>query len=269
MPVDNPKLNALKIESALDNGLLNRIDGIEVLASINSTNTNLLQHSILPGRTRLCVAEAQQAGRGRRGNQWLSTPNRNIIMSLSWGFEQWPETITGLGLAVAMSIAKRLNKNYQIDAKIKWPNDIMVKQRKLAGILIDVAGHAGSDCHVVIGIGLNVDQQDWLQQSTAEYEWQDLRSLGVMPDRNILIAELFDDIVATLIVFDREGFVPMVSAWNQLSSYAQQRIRVIAKEGSIEGQMQGVDSSGALLIIDDAKIQHRFADSNVSVRLVA
>ncbi|MFT4634904.1 MAG: BirA family biotin operon repressor/biotin-[acetyl-CoA-carboxylase] ligase [Arenicella sp.] len=242
-------------------------ESVEVLQSIESTNSFLLGQEILNGKAKLCIAEAQSAGRGRRGNDWQSAPYRNVMLSISWGFDHWPETITGLGLAVALCVVETINDSYGLDVKIKWPNDLLLGENKLAGILIDVAGESSGACNVVIGLGLNVHQPDW-SASDSTYRWSDLDSLGVLPNRNDLIGRVANSIIAMLGQFSDSGFSPLVDRWNASSSYSGRRVTVGNDDELIEGIMTSVDSVGALLIIDDNGCEHRFADSNVSVRLV-
>ena len=256
-------LTSTRIRSYLESDSL---ESLEVMQSIPSTNSHLLSQSVEISRARICVAESQSAGRGRRGNDWQSAPYRNVMMSISWGFDRWPDTITGLGLAVSLAIAEYLNERYQIDAKIKWPNDLMVGDDKLGGILIDVAGEASSACNVVIGLGLNVHQPDW--SNGEAYRWQDLTSLGSVVDRNELIGHISAKLINMLQVFNRVGFAPMVDRWNALSCYAGRRVRV-GSGSYVEGKVQTVDAAGALIIKSDDGELHRFADSNVSVRLVS
>jgi len=254
--------NGLPIEAVPGKGY--SLSAIEVMQSIASTNSYLLSQQIEVSTARICVAESQSAGRGRRGNDWQSAPYRNVMMSISWGFEHWPDTITGLGLAVSLAVTEYLNERYNLDVKIKWPNDLMVADDKLAGILIDVTGEASSACNIVIGLGINVHQPDWSHGSA--YRWQDLSSLGVKVDRNELIGHVSAKLISMLQVFAEVGFAPMVDRWNALSSYAGRHV-IVGAETFVEGQMQTVDATGALIILDAKGQAHRFADSNVSVRL--
>ena len=256
----------LNEQTIVDNIDSRWLESVEVVQSITSTNSHLLSQSISARRARVCLAESQSAGRGRRGNDWQSAPYRNLMLSLSWGFDHWPETITGLGLAVALTITERLNRDYDAGVLIKWPNDLLIRRNKLAGILIDVAGESTGACHVVIGIGLNVHQPDWSQ--SGDYRWTDLASQDIQCDRNRLASDLVNDLMAMLTQFEDAGFSPMVDRWNALSSYAGERIKVGDQSHSIVGKMKGVDSSGALLLKDDHDHVHRFSDSTVSVRPV-
>ena len=188
------------------------------------------------------------------------------MMSLSWGFSEWPDTITGLGLAVSLMVAERLNLNFGTSVKIKWPNDLMVDDAKLAGILIDVSGNQGAACNVVIGLGLNINQTDW-SKADAPYQWQDLSSLGVDVDRNELVASICSDLIYMLRKFAEDGFTPFVEAWNELSCHTNRDVIVVGDDVSVSGEMLGVDNQGGLLVQSTDGEMHVFSNSNVSVRL--
>ncbi|MEM7361197.1 MAG: biotin--[acetyl-CoA-carboxylase] ligase [Pseudomonadota bacterium] len=261
-------LNQQLIYDAISPSARAVLEAVEVLQSIDSTNDRLLGQSISQGQGRICVTESQLAGRGRRGNDWQSAPHKNIMLSLSWGFSRWPETITGLGLAVALVAAERLNQDYQLGVKIKWPNDLLIDGDKLAGILIDVSGNAGDACNVVIGLGLNVHQPDWSDSDTG-YRWCDLHSKGVVLDRNQFIGQLVTDWIGMLQGFELHGFAPLASVWNEHSSYTGMEITVGDGDDCIVGKMLGVDDVGALVVQAHDGSRHSFADSNVSVRVAA
>ena len=259
-------VSAADIKSSLCH--LNLLDDVEVFQSVESTNSYLMAQQVKAGLARVCVAEAQTSGRGRRGNDWQSAPYRNVMMSLSWGFDSWPATITGLGLAVALCVTERLNEQFGLNVQIKWPNDLMVEGDKLAGVLIDVAGESSGACNVVIGLGLNVHQPDWSLGAKSAYQWQDLQRLGVSVNRNQLIAILVDALIEMLSDFSEHGFTSMVGRWNALSSYAGKKIQVGDGDSFVIGCMRGVDASGALLLEDLAGKNHVFSESTVSVRLL-
>lgn len=248
------------------------VSQLEVLQLVDSTNSYLLSESISTNKASVCLAEVQGSGRGRRGNDWRSAPYRNVMLSLSWGFDHWPATITGLSLAVALCVTEVLNQHYSLDVKIKWPNDLMVERDgvydKLGGILVDVAGESSGACNVVIGLGLNVHQPDWSAQEGASYRWHDLHRLGVSADRNQLSARIIDALTAMLSEFSDSGFALMTERWNALSSYAEKMIRVGDESSAVIGRMVGVDSTGALLVCDKQGVEHQFLESMVRVRLV-
>ena len=267
-PETTAKLDHDAICSAINHMARPLVEKVHVFSETESTNSFLLKQSVIPGHATICAAESQTAGRGRRGNSWHAAAGQNIMCSLSWGFSHWPETITGLGLAVALSVAERLNCEHRIGVRIKWPNDLLVSGRKLGGILVDVSGEAGGGCNAVIGLGLNIDQADWSTESTG-YAWHDLKSMGVKLNRNQLIGQIVSDWVAMLQGFELHGFSPLVHRWNRLSSYADSTISVTGSAGSLVGKMLGVDEAGALLVESVDGEVHRFSDSNLSVRVAA
>ena len=256
-------LEVCKIEAGLVPAVVPAIADIQLMQSTASTNSELLASDIHLGRAKVCMAEFQSAGRGRRGNEWESAPYRNIMLSVSWGFESWPHSISALGLAIGLVVTEYLNNEYQLEARIKWPNDILIDGSKLAGILIDVSGEASGACQVVVGLGLNVHQPNWTKE--LEYPWLDLHSLGLEVDRNELVSGLISVITALLMTYAETGFAPMVDRWNKLSSYSGYRIKVFNDSQSIEGLMLGVDKNGGLKVrADDG--ERLIEDSSMSVR---
>ena len=260
-------LCATAIKHCLSQSSLDLLAAVHLHQEIDSTNSFLLTQSVLEQRATVCVAEAQTAGRGRRGNTWMSTPNKNIILSLSWGFANWPKAITGLSLAVGLATAEAINDDFDLNLTIKWPNDLMHQQKKIGGVLVDMVGNANHHCKVVIGLGLNV-QQSAPQDYPQDYQFQDLHGLGVYPDRNKLIASIVDRWLLMLLEFGDLGFSAMATRWNKLSNYTGQQIRVIGRTNTLIGQMLGVNDAGGLLLQDSNGTIHIIDDANVSVRLV-
>ena len=259
----------LAFEQSSDPVLSGVLDSLQVFEKVDSTNSYLLSQSILGSRAKVCIAESQLAGRGRRGNEWKSAPYKNIMLSLSWGFAQWHKTITALGLAVALIVAERLNCDYGISVKIKWPNDLLINGDKLAGLLVDVSGDANGGCNVVVGLGLNVHQPDW-SQKCGEYSWCDLYSQGLMIDRNKLAGNLIADLIALFLEFEQVGFSPMVSRWNDLCPHVGEKIK-LTKDGDaevIEGVMRGVNDMGALIVDLEDQQRRIITDSSLSLRRV-
>ena len=247
--------------------VLSAFGDVCILDEVDSTNAYLLKQPILTSQAKVCLAESQFAGRGRRGNEWQSASHKNIMLSLSWGFSRWPATITGLGLAVALLLAERLNQDYQLGVEIKWPNDLLISGEKLAGLLVDVSGSADGGCEVVIGLGLNVHQPDWSKEESA-YAWTDLHSQGLSLDRNQLAGDIIADWIKLLIDFEKNGFAPMVKRWNALCAYVGKSIKLIKLgEEDIVGVMLGVDEAGALIVELPNGEPRVIVDSSLSLRL--
>lgn len=240
---------------------------VDVFESLGSTNTWMLDHPVPVGQVGLCICEHQIAGRGRRGNQWQATPDRNIMCSVGWSFPVWPKSISALSLAVGMVIAEQLRRQYSLPVKVKWPNDLMVDEQKLGGILIELSGQPQNACHVVIGMGLNVDQAERKDMPT-DYPWVDLQRLGVQVDRNVLVGQLVRELSAMLEGFQEHGFSRLAAHWPDYSSFQNRRIRVIEEHDETVGTMLGVDNNGGLILQEEGGGQRTFSDSSVSIRLL-
>ncbi|KKO43809.1 biotin [Arsukibacterium ikkense] len=216
----------------------------------DSTNCQLLQrlqgrHELEPGS--VIVAEAQSAGRGRRGRTWYSPFGTNLYFSCYWRLEQGIPAAMGLSLAIGLAVCRLLQQYYQLDAKVKWPNDIYVNGKKLAGVLVELSGTLDAGCDVVIGIGLNVGMPEQSKQHI-EQPYTDLRTESSQQvDRNLLVVELQRQVVTVLQEFNVAGFAAFIAEFNQNDLYANQPVYLMAKP-SISGICRGVDKQGGIII---------------------
>lgn len=138
-----------------------QVQGSHVIVEpvIDSTNQYMLDR--IPGLQSgdTCLAEYQSAGRGRRGRQWVSPFGCNLYLSMYWKLDQGPAAAVGLSLVVGIVIAKTLNKISKGKVKVKWPNDLYLNDKKLAGILVELTGKTGDAAHIIIGIGINIGME--------------------------------------------------------------------------------------------------------------
>ncbi len=143
-------LNAEQILGQLDGG------SVTVLPVIDSTNQYLLDRIGELKSGDACVAEYQQAGRGRRGRKWFSPFGANLYLSMFWRLEQGPAAAIGLSLVIGIVMAEVLRKLGADKVRVKWPNDLYLQDRKLAGILVELTGKTGDAAQIVIGAGINM-----------------------------------------------------------------------------------------------------------------
>jgi len=260
-------LDANAVHAAFTENTRRYIQCPEVFTQIDSTNQYLLD-LLEAGEGKqglLCFAEQQTAGRGRRGKPWVSPFGKNIYCSLLWHFDKGISALEGLSLVIALSLVKTLEKQGVQELELKWPNDILSKDKKLAGILIEARGDLVDACDVVIGIGINVHMS---QQSASAIDqpWVDLYSLqGKKIDRNILVAHLFNQISDDLQQFSSSGFSPFCSEWNEKNSFLDKRVSVSSGKESKRGVCLGVNSQGALLLEIDGRTES-FYGGEVSLR---
>lgn len=246
--------------------LLEQHDNIQltVLNIIDSTNQYVKDLRPQPTSGYVCLAEAQTAGRGRQGRTWESPYGASIYMSMFWRFDGGYQAISGLSLVVGIAIAEALSELSLVDAKLKWPNDVYVQGKKLAGILVEVEGQLGGGCDCIIGLGLNVDLPE--KQVNINQPWTDIiRASGKQVDRNILAAHLIKSLNNALTLFEQRGLVPFLSKWQSLDYFYDQPIKLLMGKNEVQGIGRGIDANGALLLESDGEIKH-FHGGEISVR---
>ncbi len=250
---------------------------VEVLPEVDSTNSELMRRA-RAGRPDpvLLVTEQQTAGRGRMGRVWHSGAARPVAspglsdrerrtgamsaLTFSLGLNLAPADWSGLSLAVGLSVAQSLHP----DIRLKWPNDLWWRDRKLAGILIETVnwGESSASRYVVIGVGINLRTPDASGLSTAPVGLREL-----LPEVNA--AQALSSIVVPLVQavqhFEAHGFAPFQQAFNARDALA--RLPVTLSDG-LQGVAQGVDATGALLVAGAQGVQ-RVTSAEVSVRAQA
>jgi len=253
--------------SATDAAALQRID---VLFAVDSTNRFVTaQPAAQAGQAVLCVAEIQQAGRGRRGRSWLAPFGSGICMSLGWLFDSMPPTFPALSLAVGVALTRALHQFGAEEVGLKWPNDLLWRGRKLAGVLIEMRGEPEGPAHVVIGMGLNLRLPEADRQALAEQQARvtDLREiLGEQcPTRNALVAAFTTELLQVLTVFARDGFAPFIDEWQRHDVLHAAEVKVLLGDRIVLGVARGVAEDGSLLLDTDEGRQ-RFVSGEVSLR---
>jgi BirA family biotin operon repressor/biotin-[acetyl-CoA-carboxylase] ligase len=217
----------------------------------DSTNSQLLkkiQDGQAMQRGAVLVAEAQSAGRGRRGNTWISPFGSNLYFSMYWPLEQGIQAAMGLSLVVAVAVAELLEQHYQLPIKLKWPNDIYLGGQKLGGILVELAGQSHAHCDVVIGLGLNV-QMPAGSASAISQPFTDLAQHVSAPiDRNWLVPALQQQLCSIMQQFEQSGFSAYVNRFNQRDLWHGQTVTISSATTQHSGVCRGVDQQGALLL---------------------
>lgn len=241
---------------------------LEVLASAESTNTLLLQRAAAGAPAGSAIAaEWQTQGRGRRGRTWHSALGAALTFSLLWRFQQGASFVAGLSLAVGVAIARALVPLGVRDAGLKWPNDVLWRGRKLAGVLIELQGDMLGPSAAVIGIGLNCRLPDELR-SRIDQPVADLATAsGLSPDRNRALALILLELERVLAEFAREGFAPLRDEWHRRHIYQGKIVQLALPDGStIAGKAEGVAEDGSLLLVTRAG-RRRFHSGEVSLRM--
>ncbi|WOI82004.1 bifunctional biotin--[acetyl-CoA-carboxylase] ligase/biotin operon repressor BirA [Citrobacter braakii] len=241
----------------LDSSLIySQLDGgnITVLPVIDSTNQYLMDRigQLEPGDA--CVAEYQQAGRGRRGRKWFSPFGANLYLSMFWRLEQGPAAAIGLSLVIGIVMAEVLRDLGADKVRVKWPNDLYLLDRKLAGILVELTGKTGDAAQIVIGAGINMSMRR-VEENVVNQAWINLQEAGITIDRNTLAARLIRELRAALVLFEHEGLAPYLSRWRVLDNFIDRPVKLIIGDKEIFGVSRGIDAQGALLLEQNGVIK--------------
>lgn len=229
-----------------------RLTELDVLSVTDSTNSQAMQRAARGQSGYVCLAEQQTAGRGRRGRTWVSPFGRNLYLSVSWGFDGGAAQLEGLSLAVGVAMCQVLEAEGVKSVGLKWPNDVLWQQRKLAGVLLEMTGDPAGACQVVVGVGLNLAMPG-SPALDIEQPWADLETVCAaehcpMPGRNALATRLIDALVGLLSSYHLEGFSAWRDDWLARDAFAGRRVVISSGARTEEGIARGVDINGALML---------------------
>lgn len=234
--------------------------------SLDSTNAEALR---LLGRGEVApfvvLAERQTGGRGRRGRSWFSPFAENLYYSLVIRIDGGAHQVEGLSLVVGLAVVRALSALGVGGVGLKWPNDILVNEKKIAGILLELMGDPADICHVVIGVGINANMNSELQ--AIDQPWTSLcLELGELIDRNLLIIELNDQLETYLSSHFEKGFAGLRAEWEKNHLWQGRQVDLIAGAQRIGGTVLGINDRGALrLLVDGA--EREFSGGELSLRL--
>lgn len=233
-------LDASAIQPGLPAGLR-----VEVVDETGSTNSDVLARAAqgeVSGLVRL--AEVQTAGRGRLGRRWQTPLGSGLTFSLLWRFDCGVGQLSGLSLLVGVALTRVLNR-LGAPVRLKWPNDVLLGERKLAGILIELAGDALGPSAVVIGVGLNVRPAGDVGQPAAA-----LSDVGLALSRNALAAALLSELADLLTQFAHAGFAPFQAEWEHWHAWQDEPVVLLPMQGeALAGIALGIDAHGALRLM--------------------
>lgn len=227
---------------------------LDVIPVIDSTNQYLLERMSALQSGDACIAEYQQAGRGRRGRQWFSPFGANLYMSMYWRLEQGPAAAMGLSLVIGIVMAETLQLLGAQDVRVKWPNDLYLHDRKLAGILVELTGKTGDAAQIVIGAGINLAMRGAAAEQINQ-GWINLQEAGIAINRNDLAAKLINSLRDALPLFERDGLTPFTERWKALDNFIDRPVKLLIGEREIHGIARGIDKQGGLLLEQDGEMK--------------
>ena len=251
-------LNEEKIANALPKWQVN------YFPVIDSTNEYLLKNAKnLPNRV-ICLTEFQSAGRGRRNRAWLAPFAGQLIMSLFCQLDG-KVSLEGLSSVVGLAIVQALNAQEMYGFQVKWPNDIVVNERKLAGVLVEIAPMREGKHQIVIGLGMNIalENEERINQPYAELV--DFYPLSEI-NREDLIIQLAKTIDEYLTRFAQFGIDAQIQQeWLEHDAFLSCEVNVIKENETLSGIAKGIDERGFLVTEINGEIV-KFNSADVSLR---
>lgn len=241
-------LNEQLISSQIEYG------SVAVLPVIDSTNQYLLDRINELQSGDACIAEYQQAGRGRRGRKWFSPFGANLYLSMYWRLEQGPAAAIGLSLVIGIVMAEVLHDLGATQVRVKWPNDLYLQDRKLSGILVELTGKTGDAAQIVIGAGINMAMRR-VEEEVVNQGWITLQEAGIAIDRNALAVRLIKELRTSLQLFELEGLTPYLSRWEKLDNFINRQVKLIIGDREIVGISRGINAQGALMLEQNGEIK--------------
>ncbi len=225
---------------------------LDVFAEIDSTNSYLMQAAgPLPQKICVAVTTNQTAGRGRHGKTWDAPAGSGLCLSVAYTYAKQPQNLAALTLAVGLAAVSALQAIGIDGVKIKWPNDLVVNDQKLGGILTEVQQQADAGVTVVTGIGINLALPDEMRVRPAD--WSDgIADLSSLRDDVTSPAELAGVLITLLYrTFERfhlDGFPSFAARWREHDWLSGRAVRIETAGREVVGIAAGIDDAGALLV---------------------
>ncbi len=217
---------------------------VRVVRQCASTNSVLIEEKNLTPPV-LLVAEEQTAGRGRRGRRWHSAPGRDVTFSLARRIARPPRELAALSLVAGVAIAKALRAFGVAQAALKWPNDLVIGDAKLGGILVETRNRDRASL-AVIGIGINCRRAPALGRRLRR-RVAFLEEFISVPSRNQIIQKTGLALQGALDAFEARGFDALREEWLALHAHGGQRLRVRLADGRmVSGIAAGLADDGGL-----------------------
>jgi BirA family transcriptional regulator, biotin operon repressor / biotin---[acetyl-CoA-carboxylase] ligase len=234
-----------------------RLIGKSILHYSSVTSTNDTARELASKQAdegTVVVAAEQTLGRGSRGRKWISPPGVNLLFSVILRPGIAHNRMSDLAFVASVALARCLTDRFHLKAQIKWPNDVRVSGRKIAGVLIETAGN--DPIFAVIGVGLNVNWTDMPAEMA-----ETATSIALETDRNADMDEVLgwvvDSMDETYQLYRAEDFESVLTRWKRLDCTIGTAVKIAVGEGTIEGCAEDIDSDGSLVVrLSDGVVQH-------------
>lgn len=241
------QLDSAKIAAARER--CTAVRSLSVVSETGSTNADLLSTPLeISEYPRVLLAEEQTQGRGRSGKTWASPSHLNVYMSVAWCWDQPLRELAGISLALGASVCVALRDLLEVPVDVKWPNDLWIADRKVAGILTESARIANAHVLLVAGIGINVNMQPQHGEGI-DQAWTSLSQAANKPlDRNKVAACVLDAMLDAYDDFAAHGLAKTIKLWPKLDCFQDRDVELVNAGTTVIGVARGVDDTGRLKV---------------------
>lgn len=208
----------------------------------------------------LVLAESQSRGRGRLGREWVSPKYKGIYLSLILRPKILPNQAPVLTLLAAVSICEAVKTIADLDVKIKWPNDILMHNKKLGGILTELNAEMDQVRFVAIGIGLNVNND---KKTLPEGAISLKEEKGETISRIGLLQGILREIENNYLIFQDKGPGAIINKWRSYNITLGRRVKVVSQKQHIEAEAVDIDTEGALILRNDSGLMQKVTAGDV------
>jgi|AntAceMinimDraft_1070359.scaffolds.fasta_scaffold17272_3 BirA family biotin operon repressor/biotin-[acetyl-CoA-carboxylase] ligase len=237
--------------------------------SIDSTNAFAKKAKVIQNNPAVILAYEQFAGAGQRAKSWVTEPGKNLTFSLS----NKPPSVFNTQhylLAISLAITSVLKDKLGLDTQIKWPNDILVNGKKIAGILVEAIFEGNHFKSLITGIGLNVNQ---IQFPPELLKPVGSLKLELKSDRDIDLMDLLSWLIHAIDKYtldsSKEYYVAVFKEVNELLAYKNEKVKVlINRQSTIIGTIIGIDDNGALWVRDEQENFRKFLNEQISISAI-
>ncbi len=252
--------NKLKYAKLLDM-LRTKVFGASVtVMDVAESTQNVAHEAYLNGAREgaVFIAEQQTAGRGRLGRSWHSPAGKGIWMSFIMQPEVPLAQAPHMTLLISVALCRAIRRTAEVDAAIKWPNDILIEGRKACGILVESIAEADIVKAMIAGVGIsvNMDPGDYPEELLAKTTSLKIERGGAELERERLIAAFFEQLEALYGIYKTEGFAPIRSLWEALTCTLHTSVSVQTPKGTVRGIAEAITEDGALLVKDENGVIH-------------
>ncbi len=244
-------------------GLETRYIGKRVFSyeSLDSTNIAAWKLGEQGSPEGSCVlAEHQKKGRGRLGREWVSPKGKNLLMSVLLRPQVAPSDVAKITLILALSAVRAVKRLTDVSLGVKWPNDLLYREKKVGGILTEMNAEADKIHFVVAGLGLNINSaQDELPDTATSLSV----IAGAKQPRVKILQAILAELEHDLDIFKSGGFEKLAEEWESYSETTGKRVSVSLLGRTLQGEARGIDKDGALWVRTDTGILEKVLSGDV------